>query len=164
LDRIFGPSIPYVLEIGDIRFVEDDIFNKQVKHKGKENKRVKRGIDMMEDCEDDKGISDNNNQHIIPIKEYAKPFKEELKSTNSRYFHLAPTQLHQKELNEDSIKWLRTKKRGSHQNIRKHGKVYKSSDNSSHHLDDINLDMLVRRIHLEMIFIAMIWCPKGHRL
>jgi hypothetical protein len=63
---------------------------------------------------------------------YAKPFKEELKLTNFRSFTLAQKQLHQKGFKENFIKWLRTKKKGSHQNIRKKGKMYKSSDNSSH--------------------------------
>jgi hypothetical protein len=131
LDRIFGPSIPYVLEIGDICFDEDDVFDKQDEHKKKEKKRGKSGIDLVEDCKDDEKINgDNNNQHIIPIEEYAKPFKEELKSTNFKSFCLAPIQLHQKGFKEDSIEWLRTRKRGSHQNIRKQGKVYKFSDNS----------------------------------
>jgi hypothetical protein len=47
--------------------------------------------------------NDNNNQHIIPIEEYAKPFKEELKSTKFKSFCLAPMQLHQKGFKEDSI-------------------------------------------------------------
>ena len=53
---------------------------------------------MVEDCKDDKRVNDdNNNQHIIPIEEYAKPFKEELKSTNLKSFCLAQKQLHQKD-------------------------------------------------------------------
>jgi hypothetical protein len=132
LDRIFGPSIPYILKIEEICFDEEDVFKKQDKHKKKEKKRRKSGINLVEDRKDDKKVNDdNNNQHIIPIEEYAKPFKEELKSTNLKSFRLAQKQLHQKGFKEDFIKWLRTKKKGSHQNIRKQGKVYKSSDNSS---------------------------------
>jgi hypothetical protein len=87
---------------------------------------------LVEDCKDKKKVSnDNNNQHIIPIEEYAKPFKEELKSTNLKSFRLAQKQFHQKGFKENFIKWLRTKKKGSHQDIKKQGKVYKSSGNSS---------------------------------
>jgi hypothetical protein len=76
LDRIFGPSIPYVLEIEDIFFDEDDFFDKQEEHKKKENKKGKSGIDLVEDHKDDEKINgDNNKKHIIPITEYAKPFK-----------------------------------------------------------------------------------------
>ena len=39
LDRIFGPSVPYVLEIGDIYFDEDDVFNKQDEHKKNKKKK-----------------------------------------------------------------------------------------------------------------------------
>jgi hypothetical protein len=39
LDRIFGPSIPYVLEIEDICFDKDDFFDKHEEHKKKENKK-----------------------------------------------------------------------------------------------------------------------------
>jgi hypothetical protein len=42
LDRIFGPSIPYVLEIEDICFDKDDVFDKQEEHKKKDNKREKK--------------------------------------------------------------------------------------------------------------------------
>jgi hypothetical protein len=132
LDRIFRPLTPYILKVEDIYFDENDVFNKQEEQKRKENNKGKSGVDLEEDHEDDKKINGNNNkQHIIPIKEYAKPFKEELKTTNFKSFRLAPTQLHQKGFKEDSIEWLRTRKRVSSQNIRKQGKVYKSSDNSS---------------------------------
>jgi hypothetical protein len=132
LDRIFGPFIPYILNIEDIFFDEEDVFKKQDKHKNKEKKRRKSGINLVGDHKDDKNVNDDdNNQHIIPIEEYSNPFKEELKSTNLKSFRLAQMQLHHKEFKEDSIKWLRTKKKGSHQNIRKQGKVYKSSNNSS---------------------------------
>ena len=87
---------------------------------------------MVEDCRDNKEvIDDNNSQPIIPMEYYAKPFKEGLKLTDFKSFRLAPMQLHQRGFKEHSIKWLRTKKNGSHQNIRKQGKVYKYFDNSS---------------------------------
>jgi hypothetical protein len=57
LDRIFGLSIPYVLEIGDICFDEDDVFDKQEEHKNKETKRGKSGIDLVEDRKDDEKIN-----------------------------------------------------------------------------------------------------------
>jgi hypothetical protein len=80
LDRIFGPSIPYVLEIGDIYFDEDDVFNKQDEHKKNKKKKRKSGTNLVEDCRDNKEvIGDNNSQHIIPMEYYAKPFKEGLK-------------------------------------------------------------------------------------
>jgi hypothetical protein len=70
-------------------------------------------------------------QHVIPIKEYAKPFKEKLKKINFKSFPLAQRKLHQKGFRESLIRWLRTRKKGFHQNIRKQGKVQKSFDNSS---------------------------------
>jgi hypothetical protein len=113
-------SILYVLEIRDIYFDEDDVFDKQDKHKKKEKERRKKGINMVEDRKDEENINDdNNNQHIIPIENYSRPFKEELKSSNFKSFRLAPIQLHQEGFEEDSIEWLRTRKNGSHQNIRK---------------------------------------------
>ena len=65
-----------------------------------------------------------------PIGQYANPFKEEWKSTKFKSFHLASIQLHQKGFKEDSIEWLRTRKRVSNQSNKKQDKVYKSSDNS----------------------------------
>jgi hypothetical protein len=83
LDRIFSPSTPYSLKVEDIYFEEDDIFDKQEEHK----KKGKSGVDLVEDHEDDEKINSNNNkQHIIPIKEYAKPFKEELKQHTLNLF------------------------------------------------------------------------------
>jgi hypothetical protein len=99
-DRIFGSSIPYLLEIANICLDEDDVFDKQDEHKKKENKRGKSGIDMVKDR---KINGDNNNQHIIPIEECAKPFREEFKLVNFRYFYLAPIQLHQGGFKEDYI-------------------------------------------------------------
>jgi hypothetical protein len=121
LYRIFGPSIPYVLEIRDINFDEDDVFNKQDEHKkNKKKKRRKSGTNLVEDCRDNKEVSDDSNsKNIIPMEYYNNPFKEWLESTEFKYFLLAPMQLHQKGLKEDSIKWLRTKKMGSHKNIKK---------------------------------------------
>jgi hypothetical protein len=113
LDRIFGSSIPYVLEIGDICFDEDDVFDKQDEHKKKEKKSRKNRINLVEDPKDDEKINyDNNNQHIIPIERYAKPFKEEFKLADFKSFRLAPIQLHHKGFKEDSIEWLRTRKKG----------------------------------------------------
>ena len=87
---IFGPSIPYILKIEEICFDEEDVFKKQDKHKRKEKKRRKNGINLEEDRKDDKNVNDdNNNQYSIPIEEYTKPFKEELKSPNLKYFRLA---------------------------------------------------------------------------
>jgi hypothetical protein len=63
LDRIFGPSIPYVLEIEDICFDEDDFFDKQEEHKRKENKKGKSGIDdLVEDHKNDEKINGDNNK------------------------------------------------------------------------------------------------------
>jgi hypothetical protein len=128
LDRIFGPSTPYSLKFKDIYFEEDDIFDKQ-----KEQKRKgKSGADLVEDHKDDEKINGSNNkQHIIHIKECAKPFNEKLKTTNFKSFRLAPTQLHQIGFKEDSIEWVKTRKKVSNQNIGKQDKVYKSSDSSS---------------------------------
>jgi hypothetical protein len=41
LDRIFGPSIPHILEIEEIYFDEEDVFKKQDKHKKKKRKEEK---------------------------------------------------------------------------------------------------------------------------
>jgi hypothetical protein len=47
LDRIFWISIPYILEIGEIYFDEEDFFNKQDKHKNNEKKRRKSRITLV---------------------------------------------------------------------------------------------------------------------
>jgi hypothetical protein len=67
LDRIFGPSIPYVLEIEDICFNEDDFFDKKEEHKKKENKKGKSGIDLVEDHKDDEKINGDNNKQASSI-------------------------------------------------------------------------------------------------
>jgi hypothetical protein len=59
LDRIFGPSIPYVLEIGDIYFDEDDVFNKQDKHINNKKKQRKSGTNLVEDFRDNKEVIDD---------------------------------------------------------------------------------------------------------
>jgi hypothetical protein len=89
---IFGPSIPDVLEFGEIYVGKDDIFNKQGKPKKHKKKRRKNGINLVEDCKDDEEVYDS--QHVIPMEDYAKPFKEELKSNNFKSFRLEQRQLH----------------------------------------------------------------------
>jgi hypothetical protein len=75
LNRIFGPYDPYILEIGDIYFDEDDVFNKQVEHKKNKKNKTKKWNKPVEDCRDSKEvIDDNNSQHIIPMEYYAKTF------------------------------------------------------------------------------------------
>jgi len=77
-ERIFGPSIPDVLEPGEIYVGKEDIFNKQGQHKKYKKKRRKNGINLVEGSKDDEEVNDKDNiQHVIPIKEYANPFKEE---------------------------------------------------------------------------------------
>jgi hypothetical protein len=41
---------------------------------------------LVEDHKDDNKVSGNNMEHIIPMEEYAKPFKEELKSKTLNLF------------------------------------------------------------------------------
>jgi hypothetical protein len=92
----------------------------------------KIGKNLVDDCRDNKEIiDDNDSQHIIPMKHYSKYFEEGLKSTKFKSFRLAQMQLHKKGFKEDSIEWLRTKKMGSHQNVIKQRKVYKSSNYST---------------------------------
>jgi hypothetical protein len=58
----------------------------------------------VEDSKDDEEVNDeDSSQHVIPIEEYAKPFKEELISINFKSFCLAQRQLHQKGLRESLI-------------------------------------------------------------
>jgi hypothetical protein len=82
LDGILGPLPPYVLEIGKI--------------KGRISE-----ASLVEDHKDDK-VNNDNVKYIIPMKRYAKPFKEKL---SSKSFHLAPMQNHQKFFKEDYPKW-----------------------------------------------------------
>jgi hypothetical protein len=90
LDGIFGPLPPYVLEIGEI--------------KGRISE-----ASLVEDHKDDNKVSDDNMKYIIPMKRYAKPFKEKL---SSKSFHLAPMQLHQNCFKEDYPKWPKVRNRG----------------------------------------------------
>jgi hypothetical protein len=55
---------------------------------------------LMENHKDDK-VSNDNIKYTIPMKRYAKPFKEKL---SSKYFHLAPMENHQKFFKEDCPK------------------------------------------------------------
>jgi hypothetical protein len=73
-----GPTLPCVLEIEEIK-----------------GKMI--GASLVEDHKDDR-VSDDNVKYIIPMKRYAKPFKEKL---SSKYFNLAPMQLHQNCFKED---------------------------------------------------------------
>jgi len=163
LEKIFGPSIPYVLDPEQIYFGKEEIFDRQDKHKiekmkkpadhiemnaksdrnprmikikkSTSNKRRKNGINIVKDCKDDiihAEFSDKDSiQHVIPIEEYAKPIKEKLRSINFKSFCLAQRKLHQTGFKESLIRWLRTRKKGFHQNIKNQGKVQRSFDNSS---------------------------------
>ena len=82
---------------------------------------------LMESSKDDK-VDNDNVKYIIPMKRYAKPFKEKL---SSKTFHLAPMQNHQKCFKEDYPKWPKVRNRDSHENNKKQDKVYQSSSNSS---------------------------------
>jgi hypothetical protein len=101
-DGILGPHPPNILEIG-------------------ENKGRICDASLIEDHKYD------NVKYIIPMKRYAKPFKEKL---SSKSFHLAPMQLHQKSFKEDYPKWPKVRNRDSHENSRKQDEVYQSSRNS----------------------------------
>jgi hypothetical protein len=108
LDRIFGPSTPYVLEPGDIYFGKEDTFDRQNDYKnekiekpddhievnvksdqdlrmikirkGISKKRRKNGINIVKDLTDDIVFDEVNS------KEYAKPFKEKIKRINCKLF------------------------------------------------------------------------------
>jgi hypothetical protein len=44
--------------------------------KNYKKKRRKNGINLVEDSKDDEEVNDKDNiQHVIPIREYAKPLK-----------------------------------------------------------------------------------------
>jgi hypothetical protein len=79
---ILGPTPPCVLEIGKI--------------KGKINNSI-----LVKNHKDDK-VSNDNVKYTIPMKTYAKPFKEKI---SSETFHLAPMENHQKFFKEDCPKW-----------------------------------------------------------
>jgi hypothetical protein len=83
LDGILGPHPPYFSEIGKIKDRMCD-----------EN--------LMESSKDDK-VNIDNVKYIIPMKRYAKPFKEKL---SSETFHLAPMKNHQKFFKEDCVDHL----------------------------------------------------------
>jgi hypothetical protein len=94
LDRIFGPSTPYVLEPGDIYFGKEDTFDRQNEYKnekiekpddhiemnvksdqdlrmikirkGTSKKRRKNGINLVKDFKDDVVHDEFNSKDIIP--------------------------------------------------------------------------------------------------
>jgi hypothetical protein len=106
LDRIFGPSTPYILEPGDIYFGKEDTFDRENDYK---NEKTKKPDDHNEVKSDQdlrmikirKGISKKRRKNGINIvkdltgdivfdevnsKEYAKPFKEKTKKINCKLF------------------------------------------------------------------------------
>ena len=99
---IIGPRPPYFLEIGKIKGIICD-------HK------------------DDK-VNNDNVKYTIPMKRYAKPFKEKL---SSKSFHLAPMQNHHNCFKEDYPKWPKVRNMDSHENNTKQYKMYQSSSNAS---------------------------------
>jgi hypothetical protein len=54
--------------------------------KSTSKKRRKNGINLVKDCKDDDEFNDKDSKDIIPIKEYAKPFKEKSKRINCKLF------------------------------------------------------------------------------
>jgi hypothetical protein len=82
---------------------------------------------MMENRRDDK-VSYDNIRYTIPMRRYAKPFKEKLSSETC---HLAPMESHQKFFKGDNPKWSKVRNCDSHGKIRNQDKVYQSSSNSS---------------------------------
>jgi hypothetical protein len=81
-DGILGSHPPYFSEIGKIKDKMCD-----------EN--------MMKSSKDDK-VNIDKVKYIIPMKRYAKPFKEKL---SSETLHLAPIKNHQNFFKEDGPKW-----------------------------------------------------------
>jgi hypothetical protein len=126
---ILGPTPPCVLKIGKIKGKISD-------------------TSLVEDHKDDK-VSNDNVKYTILMKRYSKHFKEK---PSSKSFHLAPMQLHQNGFKEDYLKWSITRNRGSHENIRKHDKVYQSSNNSYQPIARHKVKHASERIHLEAIF------------
>jgi hypothetical protein len=82
LDGILGPHPSYFSKMGKIK---DRICDEN----------------MMESSKDDK-VNIDNVKYIIPMKRYAKPFKEKI---SSETLHLAPMKNHQNFFNEDCPKW-----------------------------------------------------------
>jgi len=63
--------------------------------KSTSKKRIKNGINLVKYCKgDDFNEFEDIFQHIIPIMEYAKPFKEKLRKINYKLFPLAQRKLH----------------------------------------------------------------------
>jgi hypothetical protein len=65
-------------------------------------------------------VNNDNVNYIIPMKRYAKHFKEKL---SSKSFHLSPMQDHQKFFKEDCPKWPKIRNRDSHVHIKNQNKV-----------------------------------------
>jgi hypothetical protein len=81
----------------------------------------------VENHKDDK-VNVDNVKYIIPMKRYAKFFKEKL---SSETFHLAPMKNHQNVLKEDCSKWPKVKNWDSQEINKNKDKIYQSSSNSS---------------------------------
>jgi hypothetical protein len=81
-DGMLGPHPPCFSEIGKIK---DRLCNEN----------------LMESSKDDK-VNIDKVKYTIPMKRYAKPFKEK---SSTELLHLAPMGNHQKFFKEDCLKW-----------------------------------------------------------
>jgi hypothetical protein len=110
--------------------------------KSTSEKRKKNLINLVKDHRDVfafthdkfKAYKEDVIQHTIPIKEYAKPFKEKLRQINHKLFPMAQKKLHKIKFRERLIRWLswmKTRRKAFHQNIKNQGKDKRSFDNSS---------------------------------
>jgi hypothetical protein len=168
LEAIFGPSIPYVLELEKIFFGKEQIFERHDKHKkekeienpgdhiemnlksdrdprmikkkGTSRKIRKNTTSLVKDYKDDfvqdefKSCGKDVIQHIIPIKKYAKPFREKIRKLKYKIFPMAQRKLHQMRFREHLIRWLswiKVRRKAFSQNLRDQGKIRKVFNNSS---------------------------------
>ena len=115
---------------------------------------------MMENRRDDK-VSYDNIRYTIPMKRYAKPFKEKLSSETC---HLAPMESHQKFLRVIIPNGLRLETGIHMEKSEIEIKCINLLATLLNQWDDIKSGMLVRGLHLEVFLHMTTWCPKGHPL
>jgi len=115
----------------------------KIKIKGTSIKRRKNTINLVKDYSDDLAIVHDEfnscgkdiNQHIIPIGEYTKPFKEKLRKMNYKLLPLEQRKLHHMRVIECLIRWLswiKFRRKALNQNFKSQEKIRKVFNNSSH--------------------------------
>jgi hypothetical protein len=110
--------------------------------KGTSEKERKNIINLVKDHRDVfafthdelKAYNEDVIQHTIPLKEYAKPFREKLRQINHKLAPMVQKKLHRMQFRARLIiwlSWMKTRRKAFNQSIRNQDKVKRASDMSS---------------------------------